>query len=119
MASALSFECLNAMAAAVSPVSALPQKSKMRPKLIGLEYETYNKLVTKRTFEAKPPSIQPIGGHGGKEIIPLTLDRVFLFRDLNLPPGQFFVHEVHDERVFDGLPAAFGMRGFVLGYLFS
>src|SRR5262245_17681927 len=32
----------------------LPQKSKMRPKLLGLEHETYNKLAAKRTIEAKP-----------------------------------------------------------------
>jgi hypothetical protein len=71
--------------------------------------------VPERDGRGGLPGVEPIGGQGGKEIIPLALDGVFLLRDLHLPPGQFFVHEIHNQGVFDGLPSAFGFRGFILG----
>jgi hypothetical protein len=41
--------------------------------------------------------IEPIGGQGGKEIIPLALDGVFFIGDGNVPPGQLFVHQINNE----------------------
>ena len=63
--------------------------------------------------------VEPIGGQSSKEIVPLALDGVFFFGNSNVSPGQFFVHEIHDQRVFDGFPAAFGFRGFVSDSLIS
>jgi hypothetical protein len=58
---------------------------------------------------------EPVQGQGCEEMIPLTLDGVLFFGNGNVPPGQFFMHEIHNERVFDGFPTAFGFRGFISG----
>jgi len=69
--------------------------------------------VPERDSRGGLSGIEPIGGQGGKEIIPLTLDGVFFFGNGHVPPGQLFVHQIDDKRVFDGLPSAFGFRWFI------
>jgi hypothetical protein len=43
------------------------------------------------------PSVEPIGSQSSEEVMPLTLDGIFFFGDGNVPPGQFFVHQINNE----------------------
>ena len=58
---------------------------------------------------------EPVHGQGCEEVISLTLDGVFLVSDSHVPPFQLFVHEIHDQRVFDGFSGRRTFRRFVLG----